>query len=129
MYIYIYGAFDDARHALDGVKDILEKGLTTEQFGVYVTQKGFDKYAAKEEPVVEVPEGEEAPKKDEEKPFDPNGYLYWKKLQTLCPVHIINSSSDAEGPEELRHVLDGATNYFKKDFIVILVNQPMEHIR
>jgi hypothetical protein len=129
MYIYIYGTFDDARYALDGVKDILARGLSTDQFGVYVTQRGFDKYAATEAPAPALDENGEPIVDKDAKPFDPNGHLYWKKLQTLCPVHVIESSADAQGPVELQHVLDGATNYFKKDFIVIIVNQPMENIR
>ena len=60
MYVFVQSNFTDPIHALHEVEDCLKRGLTTNDFKVFITAEGDAKMSAKEPPVVEEPE--EAPK-------------------------------------------------------------------
>ena len=84
MYVFVQSNFTDAPHALHEVEDCLARGLTKDDFKVFISPEGDAKMSAKEPPVVEEPEEEASKskkKKDEGPKFDPAGYLYWAKLK------------------------------------------------
>ena len=55
MYVFVQSNFTDPIHALHEVEDCLKRGLTTNDFKVFITAEGDAKMSAKEPPVVEEP--------------------------------------------------------------------------
>lgn len=128
MYQFVFGNFSDIRHALEGVEDCLKRGLTTNDFQVFVSQEGDAWFSATEAPAKPAAE-EEAEGAEEEGPaFDPVQYLYYKKLKSLVPVTVVDLAKGVEGSDELKHVLDGASNYLKMGRLLVVVNQPIAQL-
>lgn len=131
MYVFVQSNFTDAPHALHEVEDCLARGLTTNNFKVFISPEGDAKMSAKEPPVVEEPE--EAPKgkkKDEGPKFDPAGYLYWAKLKKEVPVNIIDPSAidNLDQPEEVKLALHGSRTLLDQGHMLIVVIQPSQPI-
>ena len=131
MYVFVQSNFTDAPHALHEVEDCLARGLTTNDFKVFISPEGDAKMSAKEPPVVEEPE--EAPKgkkKDEGPKFDPAGYLYWAKLKKEVPVNIIDPSAidHLDQPEEVKLALHGSRTLLDQGHMLIVVIQPSQPI-
>ncbi|MEE0547112.1 MAG: hypothetical protein UC390_05205 [Peptococcaceae bacterium] len=131
MYVFVQSNFTDAPHALHEVEDCLARGLTTNDFKVFISPEGDAKMSAKEPPVVEEPE--EAPKgkkKDEGPKFDPAGYLYWAKLKKEVPVNIIDPSAidNLDQPEEVKLALHGSRTLLDQGHMLIVVIQPSQPI-
>ena len=131
MYVFVQSNFTDAPHALHEVEDCLARGLTTNDFKVFISPEGDAKMSAKEPPVVEEPE--EAPKgkkKDEGPKFDPAGYLYWAKLKKEVPVNIIDPSAidNLDQPEEVKLALHGSRTLLDQGQMMIVVIQPSQPI-
>ena len=131
MYVFVQSNFTDPIHALHEVEDCLKRGLTTNDFKVFITAEGDAKMSAKESPVVEEPE--EAPKgkkKDEGPKFDPAGYLYWAKLKKECTVEIIDPAAidSLNEIEEVKLVLHGSRTILEEGHALIVVNQPSADI-
>ena len=131
MYVFVQSNFTDAPHALHEVEDCLARGLTTNDFKVFISPEGDAKMSAKEPPVVEEPE--EAPKgkkKDEGPKFDPAGYLYWAKLKKEVPVNIIAPSAidNLDQPEEVKLALHGSRTLLDQGHMLIVVIQPSQPI-
>ena len=131
MYVFVQSNFTDAPHALHEVEDCLARGLTTNDFKVFISPEGDAKMSAKEPPVVEEPE--EAPKgkkKDEGPKFDPAGYLYWAKLKKEVPVNIIDPSAidNLDQPEEVKLALHGSRTLLDQGHMLIVVIQPSHPI-
>ena len=129
MYVFVQSNFTDAPHALHEVEDCLARGLTTNDFKVFISPEGDAKMSAKEPPVVEEPE--EAPKgkkKDEGPKFDPAGYLYWAKLKKEVPVNIIDPSAidNLDQPEEVKLALHGSRTLLDQGHMLIVVIQPSQ---
>lgn len=131
MYVFVQSNFTDAPHALHEVEDCLARGLTKDDFKVFISPEGDAKMSAKEPPVVEEPE--EAPKgkkKDEGPKFDPAGYLYWAKLKKEVPVNIIDPAAidSLDQPEEVKLVLHGSRTLLDAGHMLIVVIQPSQPI-
>lgn len=131
MYVFVQSNFTDAPHALHEVEDCLARGLTTNDFKVFISPEGDAKMSTKEPPVVEEPE--EAPKgkkKDEGPKFDPAGYLYWAKLKKEVPVNIIDPSAidNLDQPEEVKLALHGSRTLLDQGHMLIVVIQPSQPI-
>lgn len=131
MYVFVQSNFTDAPHALHEVEDCLARGLTTNDFKVFISPEGDAKMSAKEPPVVEEPE--EAPKgkkKDEGPKFDPAGYLYWAKLKKEVPVNIIDPSAidNLDQPEEVKLALHGSRTLLDQGHMLLVVIQPSQPI-
>ena len=131
MYVFVQSNFTDAPHALHEVEDCLARGLTTNDFKVFISPEGDAKMSAKEPPVVEEPE--EAPKgkkKDEGPKFDPADYLYWAKLKKEVPVNIIDPSAidNLDQPEEVKLALHGSRTLLDQGHMLIVVIQPSQPI-
>ncbi len=129
MYVFVQSNFTDAPHALHEVEDCLARGLTTNDFKVFISPEGDAKMSAKEPPVVEEPE--EAPKgkkKDDGPKFDPAGYLYWAKLKKEVPVNIIDPSAidSLDQPEEVKLALHGSRTLLDQGHMLIVVIQPSQ---
>lgn len=127
MYQFIYGSFSDAALALHGVEDCLNRDLTTNDFTVYITHEGFDAFSVAEAPMVEE-ETEEGVKQVPSPDFDPFQHLYWKKIQKLANVVVVDIAKGVDGSDELKHVMNGAQHYLEKGRILILVNQPIQQL-
>lgn len=129
MYVFVQSNFTDAAHALHEVEDCLARGLTTNDFKVFVSPEGDAKLSATEPPVVEEPE--EAPKgkkKDEGPKFDPAGYLYWAKLKKEVPVQIIDPAAidSLDEIKEVKLALHGSRTLLDQGHCLIVVNQPSQ---
>lgn len=131
MYVFVQSNFTDAPHALHEVEDCLARGLTVNDFKVFISPEGDAKMSAKEPPVVEEPE--EAPKgkkKDEGPKFDPAGYLYWAKLKKEVPVNIIDPAAidSLDQPEEVKLTLRGSRTLLDQGHMLLVVIQPSQPI-
>lgn len=131
MYVFVQSNFTDAPHALHEVEDCLARGLTTNDFKVFISAEGDAKMSAKEPPVVEEPE--EAPKgkkKDEGPKFDPAGYLYWAKLKKEVPVSIIDPAAidSLDQPEEVKLTLHSSRTLLEQGHMLLVVIQPSQPI-
>ena len=131
MYVFVQSNFTDAPHALHEVEDCLARGLTTNDFKVFISPEGDAKMSAKEPPVVEEPEeASKGKKKDEGPKFDPAGYLYWAKLKKEVPVNIIDPSAidNLDQPEEVKLALHGSRTLLDQGHMLIVVIQPSQPI-
>lgn len=128
MYVFVQSNFTDAPHALHEVEDCLARGLTTNDFKVFISPEGDAKMSAKEPPVVE--EAPKGKKKDEGPKFDPASYLYWAKLKKEVPVNIIDPSAidNLDQPEEVKLALHGSRTLLDQGHMLIVVIQPSQPI-
>ena len=129
MYVFVQSNFTDAPHALHEVEDCLARGLTKDDFKVFISPEGDAKMSAKEPPVVEEPEEEASKskkKKDEGPKFDPAGYLYWAKLKKEVAVNIIDPAAidSLDQPEEVKLVLHGSRTLLDQGHMLLVVIQP-----
>ena len=133
MYVFVQSNFTDALHALHEVEDCLARGLTTNDFKIFISPEGDAKMSAKEPPVSEAP-AEEAPKskkkKDDGPKFDPNGYLYWAKLKKDFTVNIIDPAAidSLNEPEEVKLALHGSRTLLDQGHMLIVVIQPFQPV-
>lgn len=131
MYVFVQSNFTDARLALHEAEDCVARGLTKNDFMLFITAEGDAKMSAKEPPVVEEPE-EEAPKskkkKDEGPKFDPAGYLYWAKLKKEFDVQIIDPAAinSLSVPEEVKLTLKGSRTLLDQGHMLIVILQPSQ---
>ena len=133
MYLFVQSNFPDAPHALHEVEDCLARGLTKDDFKVFISPEGDAKMSAKEPPVVEEPEEEASKskkKKDEGPKFDPAGYLYWAKLKKEVAVNIIDPAAidSLDQPEEVKLVLHGSRTLLDQGHMLLVVIQPSQPI-
>ncbi len=127
MYQFIYGNFSDTAFGLHGVEDCLNRGLTTNDFTVYVTQAAFDAFSATQAPMIEK-ETEEGVQQVPSPDFDPSQHLFWNKIQKIANVVIWDVEKGVASNEELNNVLKGARRYFEMGKMVIIVNQPIQQL-
>lgn len=133
MYVFVQSNFTNAPLALHEVEDCFARGLTKNDFMVFITAEGDAKMSAKEPPVTEEPEEEAAKskkKKDEGPKFDPAGYLYWAKLKKEVDVQIIDPAAinSLSVPDEVKLTLKGSRTLLEQGHMLIVVIQPSQPI-